>query len=428
MNKKLDSYIPRIMDSILEDRLQGAGAVYIKGPKWCGKSTTALKHAKSSVLLQNVEDRERNILLAKNSPSLFLQGETPRLIDEWQDIPFIWDQVRYEVDKRGKRGQFILTGSATPVDQDAFHHSGIGRIVPVIMRPMSLFESGDSYGYVSLDMLFHHPEEFKPAEVNTKLLDYAYFTCRGGWPESIKDDTERALEQARYFYEGLIEADINKMYKRKINSKRVNNILKSYARGIASEMSIAKIKEDIQQNETMEIDQDTINSYLNALRDIYIIEDLPAWITNLRSKTAIRTSDVRHFVDPSIGCAALNINPGDFIYDLRTFGFFFESLCIRDLRVYTDKLKGKVYHYRDSRGLEADAIIHLNTGEWAAAEVKLSSSDSIDEGAKHLLKLKNDIDTTKAKAPSFLMVITTSQYAYRRDDGVYVVPLAALRV
>lgn len=292
---------------------------------------------------------------------------------------------------------------------------------------MSLFESGDSYGYISLDMLFHHPEEFKPAEVNTKLLDYAYFTCRGGWPESIKDDTERALEQARYFYEGLIEADINKMYKRKINSKRVNNILKSYARGIASEMSIAKIKENIQQNETMEIDQDTINSYLNALRDIYIIEDLPAWNTNLRSKTAIRTSDVRHFVDPSIGCAALNINPGDFLYDLRTFGFFFESLCIRDLRVYTDKLKGKVYHYRDSRGLEADAIIHLNTGEWAAAEVKLSSSDSIDDGAKHLLKLKNDIDTTKAKAPSFLMVITTSQYAYRRDDGVYVVPLGALR-
>lgn len=427
MNKKLESYIPRIMDSILEDKLQAAGAVYIKGPKWCGKSTTALKHSKSAVFMQNLEERDKNILLAKNSPSTFLQGETPKLIDEWQDIPFIWDQIKYEIDKRGQRGQFILTGSAAPVDQDAYHHSGIGRIIPVVMRPMSLYESKDSTGSVSLDMLFHNPDQFKPSNTNAKLLDYAYFTCRGGWPESIKDDTEIALEHARYFYNGLIEADINKMFKRNINSKRVNNILKSYARGIASEMSISKLKEDIEHNETMMIEENTINTYLTALRNLYIIEDLPAWNTNLRSKSAIRTSDVRHFIDPSIGCAALNISPADFIYDLRTFGFFFESLCIRDLRVYADKLKGKVYHYRDSRGLEADAIIQLCTGEWAAVEVKLSSSDSIDEGAKHLIKLKNDIDTTEAKAPSFLMVITTGEYAYRRDDGVYVIPLGALR-
>jgi uncharacterized protein len=426
-NKIIDGYYPRIADDILDERLKEAGAVFIKGPKWCGKSTTALKKAGSSVFMQDQSTREQNILRAKNDPNNFLAGETPRLIDEWQDIPFIWDQVRFLVDQRKKRGQFILTGSATPVDENAYSHSGIGRIIPMIMRPMTLFESMEGTGDVSLDVLFHHPEEFQSATCDLKLEDYAYLTCRGGWPEVLQDEKERALIHARNFYNGLVEEDINKVTKNKKNPKRARNILRSYSRGIAGEMSLKKMKDDISENESEKIDEDTISVYLNALRKLYVIEELPAWNTNLRSKTAIRTSDTHHFVDPSIACAALDIWPNDLLNDLNTFGLLFESLCIRDLRVYSEKLRGNVFHYRDKKEREADAIIHLWTGEWAAVEIKLSSSDSIEEGAKHLLSLKDDIDTTKEKSPSFLMVVTTTPFAYRREDGVYVVPLGCLR-
>ncbi len=428
MNEQLeDEYYPRIADDILQQKLEEAGAVYIKGTKWCGKSTTAKQKAKSAVLMQDQETREQNILLAQNSPTLFLSGDTPRLIDEWQVVPFIWDHIRFLVDERKKRGQFILTGSATPVDDGAYTHSGIGRIIPMFMRPMTLFESRDGNGEVSLDVLFHHPEEFRSTTCTLKLEDYAYLTCRGGWPEAVKDEHDRALVHARNFYTGLIEDDIDKFLKTKRNKQRVNNVLRSYSRGLASEMSIPKIKEDIAQNEGRSIDEDTVFSYIDVLKRLFIIEELPAWNTNLRSATKIRTSDTHHFVDPSIAAAALEIWPNDLLADLRTFGFFFESLAIRDLRVYSEKLHGSVYHYRDSRGLEADAIIHLWTGEWAAVEVKLSSAESIEEGAKHLLKLKDDIDTAKAKAPSFLMIVTTTPYAYRREDGVYVVPLGCLK-
>jgi uncharacterized protein len=428
MNEQLeDEYYPRIADDILQQKLEEAGAVYIKGTKWCGKSTTAKQKAKSAVLMQDQETKEQNILLAQNSPTLFLSGETPRLIDEWQVVPFIWDHIRFLVDERKKRGQFILTGSATPVDDEAYTHSGIGRIIPMFMRPMTLFESRDGNGEVSLDVLFHHPEEFRSTTCNLKLEDYAYLTCRGGWPEAVKDEHDRALVHARNFYTGLIEDDIDKFLKTKRNKQRVNNVLRSYSRGLASEMSIPKMKEDIAQNEGRSIDEDTVFSYIDVLKRLFIIEELPAWNTNLRSATKIRTSDTHHFVDPSIAAAALEIWPNDLLADLRTFGFFFESLAIRDLRVYSEKLHGSVYHYRDSRGLEADAIIHLWTGEWAAVEVKLSSAESIEEGAKHLLKLRDDIDTAKAKAPSFLMIVTTTPYAYRREDGVYVVPLGCLK-
>ena len=428
MNEHLeDEYYPRIADDILQQKLEEAGAVYIKGTKWCGKSTTAKQKAKSMVLMQDQETKEQNILLAQNSPTLFLSGDTPRLIDEWQVVPFIWDHIRFLVDERKKRGQFILTGSATPVDDGAYTHSGIGRIIPMFMRPMTLFESRDGNGEVSLDVLFHHPEEFRSTTCNLKLEDYAYLTCRGGWPEAVKDEHDRALVHARNFYTGLIEDDIDKFLKTKRNKQRVNNVLRSYSRGLASEMSIPKMKEDIAQNEGRSIDEDTVFSYIDVLKRLFIIEELPAWNTNLRSATKIRTSDTHHFVDPSIAAAALEIWPNDLLADLRTFGFFFESLAIRDLRVYSEKLHGSVYHYRDSRGLEADAIIHLWTGEWAAVEVKLSSAESIEEGAKHLLKLKDDIDTAKAKAPSFLMIVTTTPYAYRREDGVYVVPLGCLK-
>ncbi len=428
MNGKIaGEYYPRIADDILEQKLQMAGAVYIKGPKWCGKSTTARRKARSEVLMQDQETKEQNILLAENSPTLFLSGKTPKLIDEWQVIPFIWDQIRFLVDERKKRGQFILTGSATPVDDNKYMHSGIGRILPFVMRPMSLYESRNGNGGVSLDLLFHRPDEFESATCSLTLEDYAYLTCRGGWPEALFDNHDTALLQARNFYDGLVEDDVNKVLKTRKNKERIKNVMRSYARSTASAMSISRMKNDISLNEGRSIDEDTLVSYLDALKKLFIVEELPAWNTNLRSATKIRTSDTHHFVDPSIACAALDIWPNDLIGDLKTFGFFFESLCVRDLRVYSEKLHGSVYHYRDSRGLEADAIIHLRTGEWAAVEMKLSSSESIEEGAKHLLKLKDDIDTAKVKAPSFLMILTTTPYAYRRKDGVYVVPLGCLK-
>lgn len=420
------TYYKRIYDDILSYKLKTCGAVLIKGPKWCGKSTTAEQQAGSIVYMQNMNERNQNIELAKNAPDIFLEGPVPRLIDEWQVIPFIWDQIRFEVDHRNDLGQFILTGSAMPINDNVYEHSGIGRIVPIMMRPMSLFESKDGNGSVSLANLFANAQ-FKPAKCNLSLRDYAYLLCRGGWPQAIGLDKDLALEQVYNFYEGLIHDDINRVFKRAKNPERVKRLMKSYSRAIASSMTNAEIKKDMIVNDEDTLDEDTISSYLNALNKLFIIEELSAWNPNLRSKTAIRTSNTRHFVDPSIACAALGLGPDDLIHDLNTFGLFFESMCVRDLRIFSDKLKGQVYHYRDKSGLEADAIIHLRNGEWAAVEVKLTSQESIEEGAKHLKMLAENIDTKKMKAPSFLMILTATSFAYRREDGVYVVPLGCLK-
>ncbi len=427
MNEEKEVYYKRIADSILQDRLRTAGAVLIKGIKWSGKSTTAEQVAGSVVYMQNNKTKEQNIALAKSAPDIFLEGETPRLIDEWQIIPFIWDQIRFEVDHRKKKGQFILTGSSTPVEENSYEHSGIGRIVGMTMRPMSLYESGDGNGKVSLSALFENPDGFVPSSCILTLRDYAYLLCRGGWPAALGLEREDALEQVYNFYRGLVEEDINRMFKRKKNPERIRRLLRSYARAVSTQTSNANIRRDISSNDEDSFDEDTVAAYINAFTKLFVIEELPAWNTNLRSRTAIRESNTRHFTDPSIGVAALAIGPEDLIHDLNTFGLFFESMCVRDLRIYSESLKGEVFHYRDARGREADAIIHLRNGKWAAVEVRLSSQESIDEGAKHLLDIASDIDTDKEKAPAFLMILTATPYAYRREDGVFVVPLGCLK-
>ncbi len=427
MDAEKNNYYPRIADAVLADKLRSAGAVLINGTKWCGKSTTAEQIAGSVVYLQDAETNKQNIELAKSAPSIFLEGKTPRMIDEWQTIPFIWDQIRFEVDHRKTKGQFILTGSATPLDDDAYMHSGIGRIVPMVMRPMSLYESKDSNGTVSLENLFNNSTSFEASSCDLGLRDYAYLLCRGGWPAALDLDKDDALEQAYIFYNGLVYDDINRIYKKIKNPERIKRLLKSYSRAISSQMPNAKIRADLINNGEETFDEETVASYINALSRLFVIEELPAWNTNLRSKTAIRSSNTRHFVDPSIAVAALEIGPDDLISDLETFGLLFESMCIRDLRVYAQRLKGDLFHYRDARGREADAIIHLRNGKWAAVEVKLSSQESIDEGASHLLKIASDIDLSKGKAPAFLMILTATPYAYRREDGVYVVPIGCLK-
>lgn len=420
-------YYQRIADDILRDKLSYCGAVEIKGPKWCGKSTTAARHARSTVFMQDQRTKSRNILLAKNAPDKFLEGDTPRLIDEWQEIPFIWDQIRFEVDHRQNMGQFILTGSATPLEEGAYSHSGIGRIVPMVMRPMSLFESEDSDGSVSLRALFEN-DVVRTDVLNEKNLEeYAYLICRGGWPQVKSVEKEKALKLALNFYDGLINEDINKVFKNRKNPERLKRVMRAYARAVSTETSMGAIADDINANEGLRIDQRTTTSYLNALEKLYVIEEMKAWNPNLRSKTAIRSSNTRHFVDPSLACAALGIGPNDLMNDMNTFGLLFESMCVRDLRVFADKFDGEVLHYRDKDGLEVDAIVHLHNGSWGAIEVRLKSEDLIDEGARHLLSLAGKVDRAKMKAPSFLMVLTASDYAYRRDDGVYVVPLGCLK-
>ena len=425
----MPKYYPRIADEVLKFKLETCGAVLIKGTKWCGKSTTAEQAASSAVYLQDRLTSNQSIELAKNAPDLFLAGQTPRLIDEWQTVPFIWDAVRFEVDHRNANGQFILTGSATPLEdpENAYMHSGIGRIAPMIMRPMTLMESADGTGGISLTNLFNQTPQ-NATHSPLALEDYAYLTCRGGWPKALELSREAALEQAIIFYEGLVEDDLNRVYKNTKNPERIRRLMRSYSRAISTETSNSAIRKDLLAHEGESFGIDTVTSYINALQKLYVVENLPAWNPNLRSKTALRSSETRHFVDPSIACASLGLGPGDLIGDLKTFGLLFESLCVRDIRVYAEALKGRVFHYRDANGLEADAVIHLRDGRWAAIEVKLASEESINEGASHLLALADKIDVSKMKRPSFLMVLTASEYAYQRKDGVWVVPLGCLEL
>ena len=420
-------YKKRIADELLLKKLKGKGAVLIQGPKWCGKTTTAEQISGSILYMANPEDKEQNITLSELNPSLLLKGETPRLIDEWQIAPKLWDAVRFEVDHREALGQFILTGSAVPANMDEITHTGTGRFAYLTMRPMSLYESGESNGTVSLLELFNNSSKLNGINELT-LDDIAFLCCRGGWPRSVSMDKNIALEQAYDYYDAVVNSDISRVDNINRNPERTKNLMRSYARNIGSQASNETLKNDMINNDSFSLDTDTVLSYINALKKIFVVEESLTWNPNLRSKTAIRTSDTRYFIDPSIAVAALGLGPNDLINDLNTFGLIFESLCVRDLRVYAESINGNVYHYRDASDLECDAVIHLRDGSYGLIEIKLGGDKLINEGSESLLKLKNKIDTDKMKNPSFLLVLTaTGKYSYKREDGVLVVPIGCLK-
>lgn len=421
-------YRGRIADQMLRDKLDAMGAVLIEGPKACGKTTTAEQQAKSIIYLDDPLKQKQYKKMADMDISFLLEGRTPRLLDEWQQIPQLWDAIRFTVDHREGDGHFILTGSAVPVSSAEIHHTGTGRYGWLTMRPMSLWESGESSGAVSLAHLFSAPNMVASNNITT-INSLAFSICRGGWPKSIQKKSEKAaLMQAKEYYKAITSTDISRVDNVKRDPERVRRLMRSYARHQGSQASIGTIKADISTNEPKDISDESINSYINALRKIFVIEDMPAWNPNLRSKTAVRTSDTRYYVDPSIGVAALGLGPNDLINDLNTMGLFFETMCIRDLRVYADALDGSVYHYRDSNGLECDAVVHLQNGSYGLIEIKLGGDRLIEEGAKTLKALSKIIDTTKMQAPAFCMVLTgVGDFAYRRQDGIYVVPLGCLK-
>jgi predicted AAA+ superfamily ATPase len=421
-------YKKRIADQMLSDKLEAMGAVLIEGPKGCGKTTTAEQQAKSVLYMDDPEYAAQYKYMAETNIRSLLEGATPRLIDEWQTVPKFWDAIRFEVDHRHDDGQFILTGSAVPPDSGDIHHTGTGRYGWLTMRPMSLWESDDSNGHVSLGDLFHSPKQIGGTS-EIKLAQLAFLVCRGGWPKSISKKSEKAaLLQAIEYYEAITRADISRVDNVRRDEERAKRLMRSYARHQGTQASISTILADITTNEAEEISSITISSYLDALKKIFVIEDMPAWNPNLRSKTAIRASDTRYFIDPSIACAALGLGPMDLINDLNTFGLLFEALCIRDLRVYADALGGKVYHYRDKNGLECDAVVHLRNGSYGLIEIKLGGDTHIEEGAENLLSLSDKIDTTRMKAPAFRMVLTgVGTYAYQRPDGIFVIPIGCLK-
>ncbi|MCF0203254.1 MAG: ATP-binding protein [Bacteroidaceae bacterium] len=425
---KKNEYQPRIADAQLALMLDAMGAVLIEGAKYCGKTTMAAQQAASTLYMADPDTKTQNLTMAKTNIKRLLAGETPRLIDEWQIATQIWDAVRGEVDKRGEDGQFILTGSAVAPDDSGIYHSGTGRIGWLKLRTMSLWESGDSTGEVSLGALFNGSDEVDGTS-SIDLDRLAYLVCRGGWPKGITKKSEAAaLLQAREYFEAVTRYDISRVDNTRRDTELAKRLMRSYARLQASQASAGTILADVKVNEEDSISESTIYSYIKALKKIFVIEDSLAWNPNLRSKTAIRTSDTRYFTDPSIAAAALGMGPNDLINDLNTFGLFFETLCVRDLRVYADALDGTVYHYRDKSGLECDAVLHLRNGRYGLIEVKLGGDELINEGAASLLKLAHAIDTERMRRPSFLMVLTgIGDYAYRRDDGVLVVPVGALK-
>ena len=423
----MKAYKKRIADEVIKKKLKGKGAVLVEGAKWCGKTTTSEELSGSVLYMSKPDNMKQNLMLAEINPSLLLEGETPRLIDEWQIAPKLWDAVRYEVDHRNEEGQFILTGSAVPASMDEVQHTGTGRFAWVRMRPMSLFESGESNGSVRLSELFQSPEQI--AAINPiNLKQIAFLVCRGGWPRATFLEDEIALEQAYDYYDAIINQDISRVDGVKRDAERVKTLMRSYARNQGAQVPNTTLKADMMANDADTLDEDTVLSYVNALKKIFVVEDMPAWTPNLRSKTAIRTSDTRYFTDPSIGVAALGLGPDDLIGDLDTFGLMFECMCNRDLRVFADALGGGVYHYRDKSGLECDAVVHLRNGSYGLIEIKLGGDQAIEHGVKTLKQLAGKIDTDKMKSPAFLMVLTAvGDYAYRREDGVYVVPIGCLR-
>lgn len=411
----------------MKRKVLGKGAVLIEGPKWCGKTTTAKQLAKSVLDLGDSAVLMQSSQMIELSPKALLEGDTPRLIDEWQALPPIWDCIRSEVDRRGKPSQFILTGSSVLPEADETIHSGTGRFAHVKMFPMSLYESGESSGTISLRDLF----DGKTFEVHENRLDVeelAYLICRGGWPWATNIPKEVALDQAFDYYDSVTNYDIQRVDKVKRSAERAKLLLRSYARNISQQVSIATIRKDMLANDASTLDENTVMDYVKALKRLYVIEDLAAWNPNIRSKAAIRTSDTRHFIDPSIGTAALGLGPKDLVNDLQSFGLFFEDLVARDLRVYAEALDGSLYHYRDSSGLECDTVLHRRNGSYAMLEVKLGGTERIEEGAANLKALAEKIDTDRMAAPSFMAVITgAGGFAYRREDGVFVIPIGCLK-
>lgn len=420
-------YKHRIADGILEKKLRSKGAVLIEGPKWCGKTTTAEQQARSILYMDNPASFESNLQMAEIDPGILLEGDTPRLVDEWQLAPKLWDTMRFEVDHRHQVGQFILTGSAVPSDEESMKHSGTGRFSWLTMRPMSLYESGESNGKVSLSHLFESRENIV-ATNSLRIDDIAFLICRGGWPFACSLQGDAALAQAFDYVDAVIKKDVSRVDGTNRNITTTRLLMRSYARNQGSQATIVTIVADMKTNDENEIGVKTAGSYLDALRKIFVIEDSEAWNPNLRSKTAIRTANTRYFIDPSIGTAVLGLGPKDLINDLNTMGLFFETLCVRDLRIFADALDGQVFHYRDKSGLECDAVIHLRNGRYGLVEIKLGGDRLINEGASNLLALVDKINTDKMKEPSFLMVLTgTGDFAYRRKDGVYVVPIGCLK-
>lgn len=419
-------YYERLIEEEIALKLRTSGAVLVAGPKFCGKTTTCLRYQKSFVKLNT----KQAIELAKLNPKAVLEGETPRLIDEWQTVPDLWNQVKDNLDFDYRFGKFILTGSSTPADKTEVHHSGAGRITPVKMKPMSLFESNESKGIVSLKDLFDGENDIKiNGNESFTIDDIAFLMCRGGWPISVLADKEIALEITKNYYNGLFlfEDSDNERFRNK-NPEVMRMILRSYARHISTEAAASTIIEDVKQSNERSMDPKTFGDYMEALRDIFIINDLQAWNPNIRSKTSIRTTPTRHFVDTSIACRALSIGPDDLKRDLNSFGLFFEDFAVRDLSVYAATLHGEVRHYRDNAGLECDAVVHLEDGRWGAIEIKIGGEKLIEEGATSLKTLRKKIvEKSNENAPSFLMVLTAVGPSYRRKDGVFVVPINLLK-
>lgn len=419
-------YYERLIEKEIERKLKSSGAVLVAGPKFCGKTTTCMKYQKSFVKLNT----KQAIAMARMNPGGVLDGETPRLIDEWQKAPDIWNQVKDDLDFHYEFGKYILTGSSTPADKTEVHHSGAGRIAPVRMRPMSLWESKESKGTVSLSELFKGGKPI-PWDLNSdfSLSDVAHLICRGGWPISVLAPKEIAIEITKNYYNGLFvfEDCENERFRNK-NPEIMKMIVRSYARHISTEAAVSTIIADVRQSNERTMDTKTYDDYNEALNDIFIIEDMPAWNPNIRSKTSIRSTPTRHFVDTSIACRALGAGPEDLLNDLESFGLFFEDMAVRDLRIYSDVLGGEVRHYRDNAGLECDAVIHLENGSWGAVEIKLGGDDLIEAGASSLKLLKAKIEEkSNEKSPSFLMVLTAVGGAYQREDGVFVVPINLLK-
>ncbi|MBQ7530657.1 MAG: ATP-binding protein [Paludibacteraceae bacterium] len=423
----MTEYKERIADTLLKYRLEEMGAVLVEGPKWCGKTTTCEQQAQSVIYMDNPQMKQQYREMANTQVSTLLEGATPHLIDEWQVAPQLWDAIRFEVDHREQSdGQFILTGSAVPPQSDAMEHSGTGRVARLRMRTMSLFESGDSSGEVSLEQLFAGGETVI-GHNNNDLQRVAFLICRGGWPAGLHKSERAALRIPFDYYDGLIHRDISRVDGVERNAEWADRMLRSYARAQGSQASINTILQDILSVSADAMSGKTVDNYLEAFRKLFVIEDVKAWSPNLRSKTAIRTTDTRYFVDPSIATAAMGIGPNDLINDLQTMGFLFETLCMRDLRVYADLLDGNVYHYRDKDELECDAVLHLRNGRYALIEIKLGGDVAIEEAAKNLKRLSNKINTDAMHEPTFCMVLTAvGQFAYRRTDGIVVVPISCL--
>jgi len=419
-------YVSRLVEKEIEKKLRTSGAVVVAGPKFCGKTTTCMRYQKSFVKLNT----KQSIALAKLDPKSVLVGDNPRLIDEWQTVPDIWNCVKDNLDDEYQFGKFILTGSSTPAEKTDIHHSGAGRITPIKMRPMSLWESGDSNGKVSLLDLFNGGKEFvTDYNDNFNINDVAFLICRGGWPISVLAEKDFAIDVTKNYYNGLFsfEDSDNERFRNK-KPEVLRMILRSYARHISTEAAVSTIIDDVKQNNERSMDAKTFAEYMEALQDLYIIDDMQAWNPNIRSKTSIRTTPTRHFVDTSIACRALQIGPEDLTNDLESFGLFFEDFAVRDLSIYANSLDGEVRHYRDNAGLECDAVIHLEDGRWGAVEIKLGGDNLVEEGAKSLKTLRDKIvEKSDEKAPSFLMVLTAVGGAYRREDGVYVVPINLLK-